>query len=147
MSAGKGLRLGRVTLRCLLAGLLGCVGCETAHYVVRYPDHGVIAIAEDTPELRAKAEKLMHQQFPNGYVIDDVRQVAVGRRYHEHEEVMMYYHAGVPAPGGGPVVSAAVPPGPPVVPHVQPAQAVQPASLTTGQPGDLPAQPIPVNGR
>jgi hypothetical protein len=139
MSAVKGLRLSRVAALGLVAGLLGCPGCETAHYVVRNPSGGVVAIPEDTPELRAKAEKLMHEQFPGGYVIDDVRVVAVGRPHHLHDEVMLSYHAGVPTPAGAPVVAVA-PPGPVVVPHVQP------ASLTE-QPGGLPPQPIPVSGR
>ncbi len=82
----------------------------------------------------------MHQQFPGGYVIDDVRLVAVGRPYHQREEVMLYYHAGVPLSAGGPVVRVAPPPGPMVIPPVQP------ASLT-GQPGGLPPQPVPVNGQ
>src|SRR5271156_3621402 len=121
MSAVQGLRLSRVATLCMMAGLIGCLGCASAHYVTRYPDRGVVAIPEDTPELRAKAEKLMHQQFPGGYVIDDVLAVGVGRPYHQHQEVMMYYHAGPPTSPGAPVASVSAPQGPPVVPHVQPA--------------------------
>jgi hypothetical protein len=147
MSAVQGLRLSRLAIMGLVAGLLGCLGCECAHYVVRNPTSGVIAIPEDTPALRAKAEKLMHEQFPGGYVLDDVRMVAVGPPRHPHEEVMLYYHAGAPTSTGAPVLSAATPAGPAVVPHVQPASFTsQPASLTS-QPGELPPQPIPVNGR
>src|SRR6516165_11111981 len=106
MSAARGLCL------CLFAVLsvCACLGCESAHYVLRAPDHGVVAIPEDTPELRAKAEKLMHDHFPGGYVIDDVRLVALGRPYHtitqvgpfaevethQRHEVMLSYHAGLP---------------------------------------------------
>ena len=50
--------------------------------MVRHPNDGVVAIPEDTPENRAKAEKLMHEHLPDGYVIDDVRVVPVGRPYH-----------------------------------------------------------------
>jgi hypothetical protein len=154
MSAVHGTRLRRVTLLGLAAGLIGCLGCESAHYVIRNPDQGVVAIPHDTPELRAKAEKLMHEQFPGGYVIDDVRVVWVGRPHHEREEVMLYYHAGAPTPAGPPVASVARPPAPVVMPHVQPAAlAAQPAALPVqpaalaAQPGDLPPQPIPVNAR
>jgi hypothetical protein len=152
MSAKPGLRRG------LLAALTGCVcclGCESAHYVLRGPSSGVVAIPEDTPEQHAKAEKLMHDQFPAGYVVDEVRVVPVGRPYHtvtqfgpyaevethRHHEVLMYYHAGLPAavvPVGTPVVKVAAPVNPVVAPPVQP------ASLTV-QPGGLPAQPVPVN--
>jgi len=141
MSAVQGLRLSRVVaILGLVAGFIGCLGCESAHYVVRNPDRGVVAIPEDTPGLRAKAEKLMHEQFPGGYVIDDVRVVEVGRPHNHHEEVMLFYHAGAPTSAGAPVVSIATPPGLAVVPHVQP------ASLTS-QPGELPPQPVPVNAR
>jgi hypothetical protein len=161
MSAIQGLRRGRVALLGLVAGFIGCLGCESAHYVMRSPDRGVVAIPEDTPQLRAKAEKLMHEQFPGGYVIEEVRVTEVGRAHHPHEEVMLYYHAAPPISAGAPVVSVATPPGPIVMPHVQPASltvqpaspTVQPASptvqpaLQTVQPGDLPPQPIPVNAR
>jgi hypothetical protein len=152
MSAARGLRLGLFAVLSSCA----CLGCESAHYVLRGPDSGVVAIPEDTPELRAKAEKLMHDQFPGGYVIDDVRVVPLGRQYHtitqvgpfaevethQRHEVMMYYHAGQPAP--------AVPVGTPVVaspPNPRVASPVQPASATV-QPGPsdgLPPQPVPVN--
>jgi len=136
MSAVQGLRLSRVAILGLVAGLIGCLGCESADYVIRNPDRGVVAIPKDTPELRAKAEKLMHEQFPGGYVIDDVRVVGVGR---PHQQVMLYYHAGTPTSASTPVVSHATPPNPVVV-----VPQVQPASLTA-QSGELPPQPIPVN--
>jgi hypothetical protein len=152
MSARHGLRCG---LLAVLSGAVFCLGCESAHYVLRGPDNGVVAIPEDTPELRAKAEKLMHEQFPGGYVLDEVRVVPVGRPYHtvtrvgpfaeverhQQHEVLMYYHAGhaVPAvPVGAPVVKVASPPSPPVAPPVQPASLTVPS-------GGLPPQPVPVN--
>jgi hypothetical protein len=138
MSAVRGLRRSRVTKLGLVAAFVGCLGCQSAHYVTRYPDRGVVAIPEDTPALRAKAEKLMHEQFPGGYVIDDIRPVAVGRPHHPQDEVMLFYHAAVPTPPGAPVVAVVPPPGPVVVPHVQPA-------ALTAQPDALPPQPIPVN--
>jgi hypothetical protein len=146
MSAARGLRLG------LFLALTGCVclGCEDAHYVVRNPDRGVVAIPRDTPELRAKAEKLMHEQFPGGYVIDDVRDVAVGRPYHtitqvgpfaevethQRHEVMLSYHAGLP------IATLPVQAGPPgtAVPVVQPVSQTVPQS----RPDGLPAQPVPI---
>jgi hypothetical protein len=138
MSAVLGVRLGRVATLGLVATLLGCMGCESAHYVMRNPDRGAVAIPEDTPALRAKAEKLMHDQFPGGYVIDDVRVVVYG--HHHGQEVMLSYHsAEAPTPAGGaPVVPVGTSPNPYVVPHVQPA-------LLTQQQGGLPPQPVPVN--
>jgi hypothetical protein len=127
----------------LFTALICCaaLGCETAHYVIRNPGDGVVAIPEDTPELRAKAEKLMHEQFPSGYVIDNVRVVALGGPHEHREEVMLFYHAGAPTSASDRVVSRATPPNPAVViPHVQP------ASLTA-QPAELPAHPVPVNAQ
>jgi hypothetical protein len=136
----------------LLAGLSvwASQGCASAHYVERGPDRGVVAIPEDSPELRAKAEKLMHDQFPEGYVIDAVRNVPIGRPYrtitqvgpvaeietHQRHEIMFFYHAGQA--------------GPPVLHSLPVASApppVQPASLTVQpSPADgLPAQPVPVS--
>jgi hypothetical protein len=154
MSAVRGLRLGWFAV---LSGC-ACLGCETAHYVLRAPDHGVVSIPEDTPELRAKAEKLMHDQFPAGYVIDDVRLVAVGRPYrtitqvgpfaevetHQRHQVMLYYHAGqlppaVPVRVGTPVVAS--PANAPVTPGVQPASA----TVRPGPSDGLPSQPVPVS--
>jgi hypothetical protein len=151
MSAVRSLRLSRVAILSLVALFTGCASTEHAHYVVRNNNSGIVAIREDTPELRAKAENLMHQQFPAGYVIDDVRVVAVGRPHHMHDEVMLYYHSGT-APAGAPVVVVGGPPGTVVVPHVppgavpaQPAPApIQPTS-GTAPPGGLPPEPIPVN--
>jgi hypothetical protein len=152
MSAGHVLRR---DLLALLAGSVFCLGCESAHYVLRGPDNGVVAIPVDTPEMRAKAEKLMHEQFPAGYVLDEVRVVAVGRPYHtvtrvgpfaeverhQQHEVLMYYHAGQLAPAvpmAAPVVKIASPPSSAAAPPVQPASLTVPS-------GGLPPQPIPVN--
>ena len=159
---GTTMSIRRGLLRGLSAFLICCVclGCETAHYVVRKPDSGCVAIPEDTPELRAKAEKLMHDQFPGGYVIDDVRVVPIGRPYrtvvqvgpvaevqtHQPHEVLLTYHAGQPAPAipvqeGAPVARVASPPAPLAPPTVQPASLTVPSALPSG----LPPQPIPVN--
>jgi hypothetical protein len=169
MTAVQGSRRGKWAILGLAAGLMGCLGCESAHYVVRGPDSGVVAIPSDTPELRAKAEKLMHEQFPAGYVLDDVRVVAIGHPYetvtqigpfaevqhHQRHEVMLYYHSGQGGPAvpvvapviaaaptrmAPPIVVASPPPAPPV------AQTVQPVSLTVQQPlpDGLPPQPVPV---
>jgi hypothetical protein len=143
----------------VLAGS-ACPGCESAHYVVRNPDRGVVAIPRDTPELRAKAEKLMHDQFPGGFVIDDVRAVAIAPSYrtvtrigpvaevqtNQRHEVLLSYHAGQPLPVVPVQEPAAAmnlppPPGPLAAPTVSPISAtVQPGPL-----GGLPAQPVPIN--
>jgi hypothetical protein len=144
-----------------LAALIccACLGCETAHYVIRNPNNGVVAIPEDTPELRAKAEKLMHEHFPNGYVIDDVRVVALGRPYetmtrvgpfaeietHQRHETMLYYHAGqparfVPSQVGTPVVKANAPAGSITPPPPLPTSPAEPSLQQIG----LPPQPVPV---
>jgi hypothetical protein len=154
MSAVQRLRLGVLAVLSGLASL----GCESAHYVIRSPDRGVVAIPRDTPELRTKAEKLMHDQFPGGYVIDDVRAVPVGHPYqtitrvgpfaevetHRRHEVMLYYHDGhlvpaVPVQAGIPVVAS--PPSPSVTPAVQPVSATAQPARSDG----LPPQPVPVN--
>jgi hypothetical protein len=156
MAAGRRPRRGilRAALICC-----ACAGCGSAHYVLRNPDNGIVAISTDTPELRAKAEKLMHEQFPGGFVIDDVRVVPVGRPYqtitrvggfteidtHRRHEVMLYYHAGQPAPVmpvrvGAPVVTVATSPGPVAPPPVQPASLTAQPSQQAG----LPSQPVPI---
>jgi hypothetical protein len=145
MSWIKGLRVGLLSV--LACG--GLVGCDHAHYVVRHADSGVIAIAEDTPELRAQAEKLMHEHLPAGYVIDDVRVVPLGAPYHtvtqvgpfaevethQRHEVMLYYHAPRPV-----VVPARFNP----PPGVDGARSVVPASAASEPANGLPPQPIPV---
>jgi hypothetical protein len=153
MSTVRGSRL---ALFAVLSGCV-CLGCESAHYVVREPDRGIVAIPHDSPELRAKAEELMHEQFPGGYIVDDVRVVPLGRPYHtvtqvgpfaevethQRHEVMFYYHAGQPVPSmpvriATPVIAA--PLGPPVTPAIQPACVATPPTTPDG----LPPQPIPV---
>jgi hypothetical protein len=145
MSAVKGSRWSRVAVLVLAAGLAGCQTGPSAHYVVRNPDSGIVAIPQDTPDLRVKAEKLMHEQFPGGYVIDDVRTVLVGRPHHLHNEVMLYYHTGATPAPDAPVVATGTPPGTVVMPHVQQASlTAQPSSMPATS-GGLPPQPVPVN--
>jgi hypothetical protein len=146
MSLAKGLRAGLLTaLACC-----GLVGCEHPHYVIKTPENGIIAIAENTPELRARAEQLMHEHFPAGYVIDDVREVPLGHpyktvtqvgpfaevEYHQRHEVMLYYHVAQPAA----VVPARY--NPPPAPPAEPARPTAPAPSAAS--GGLPPQPIPV---
>ncbi len=52
MSVERGLRLHRVAILGLAAAFIACPGCETAHYVTRSPDSGIVAIPENTPALR-----------------------------------------------------------------------------------------------
>jgi hypothetical protein len=147
MSLAKGLRAGLL----LALACCGLAGCAHPHYVVKNPDSGVIAIAEDTPELRAKAEQLMHEHLPGGYVIDDVRMVPLGAPYetvtqvgpfaevsvHQRHEYLLRYHAARP--------EAVVPVGyspPPTASVATSARPPQEAPATV--PGGLPPQPVPV---
>ncbi len=148
MRTGEGLR--RAAWLLLICG--ACLGCQTAHVVTRYPDGGVIAIPEDTPELRAKAEKLMKEHLPLGYVVTDVRMIPLGHPYqtvvqvgpiaevetHQRHEFLLTYHA----PGTTASAPAPYPPPPPSVAQntPPPVQRVSAPSLPDG----LPAQPIPV---
>ncbi len=148
MSLTRGLRVG--LLLALACG--GLAGCEHPHYVVKNPDGGVIAIAEDTPALRARAEQLMHEHLPGGYVIDDVRTVPLGAPYetvsqvgpfaevelHQRHQVQLRYHAARP----GAVVPVAYnpPPATPVATSAPPA----PQAPAVMQGAGLPSQPVPV---
>jgi hypothetical protein len=146
---------GRLPLALLACGT--CLGCTSAHYVIKNPDSGVIAIPEDRPELRAQAEKLMHVHLPQGYVIDQARDVAVGPphrtvvqvgfvrevQWRQDHEVFLYYHALGKAPAY-PVSATPLPIQ--VVPSAAPvAAAPVPAAPTAAQPpAGLPPQPLPL---
>ena len=76
-------------LHCLLAFLslsLALYGCTTARRVVKASDHGVIAIPSDSNawpfRYREKAEELMAQHFPEGYVIEHEEEAVVGQTTH-----------------------------------------------------------------
>jgi hypothetical protein len=95
----------------------------------------------------------MHEHLPGGYVIDDVRTVALGAPYrtvtqvgpvaevevHQRHEIMLYYHA----PRAEAVVPAHYNPPPTATSAItvaRPAQEVPPAVQGAG----LPQQPIPI---
>jgi hypothetical protein len=50
-------------------GLFALAGCQSARYVVRESDHGVVAIPLDSSQYRKEAEELMREHFPDGYTI------------------------------------------------------------------------------
>ncbi|HUG90839.1 MAG TPA: hypothetical protein VML55_08405 [Planctomycetaceae bacterium] len=60
------MRSGAVAVVLVLASL---AGCQSARYVVRESDHGVVAIPLDTPKYRREAEELMREHFPDGYTV------------------------------------------------------------------------------
>ena len=75
---------GRVVLS-LLAALIavGVSGCQSARYVLRDSDRGIVAIPANTNiwpwKHREDAEKLMNQHFPAGYRIDREFEEVVGK--------------------------------------------------------------------
>lgn len=58
-------------------------GCQSARYVLRESDRGIVAIPANTNmwpwKHRDDAEKLMQQHFPNGYQIDREFEEVVGK--------------------------------------------------------------------
>ncbi|HID21097.1 MAG TPA: hypothetical protein EYP14_01670, partial [Planctomycetaceae bacterium] len=73
-----------------LASVSLLVGCQSARYVLKEPDRGVVAIPVTTLNWpvnhRKSAEKLMADHFPEGYVIDREEEVVVGQRMHYYED-------------------------------------------------------------
>jgi len=72
--------------------LLGSTACGCVRYVQKGPDYGVVAMPMDTNvwpfQFRQKAEKLMQDHFPNGYVIENEGEAVVGQTIEsETEEV------------------------------------------------------------
>lgn len=65
-------------------------GCQTARYVLREPDHGVVAIPSDGQnfpnDYREQAALLMADHFPDGYRLTGEELVHSGpqRTYHEN---------------------------------------------------------------
>ena len=58
-------------------------GCSSARYVMRDPDRGVVAIPSNSTAWpfnhRKKAEQMMQEHFPEGYVIDLEEETVVGK--------------------------------------------------------------------
>jgi len=78
----------RTLLIILLAGsAIGFTGCQSARYVLKEADHGVVAIPsmETWPvNHREKADMLMHQHFPTGYDVVREEEVSVGAESSTH---------------------------------------------------------------
>jgi len=79
-----------LALMAFVASATILVGCQSARYVLKEPDRGVVAIpvsALNWPvNHRKAAEKLMADHFPEGYVIDREEEVVVGQRTHYYED-------------------------------------------------------------
>lgn len=111
----------------LLLALLA--GCQSARYVSKGPDEGVIALPADTPRHRQRAEELMAAHFPAGYEIVFEEEVKVGSvtrhqastHYHERVEPDKYELSAFDEMQHAAVMdafhSSARPPVPPVVVH------------------------------
>ncbi len=75
---------GRVVLSLALVVTVGGLsGCQSARYVLREADRGIVAIPANTNmwpwKHRDDAEKLMKQHFPVGYQIDREVEEVVGK--------------------------------------------------------------------
>jgi hypothetical protein len=74
--------LGALTA-CLVMGLSGCC---TARFISVDADYAVVAIPNNTNDWptynRTHAEELMHQKFPQGFVIDHEGEVVTGTTQH-----------------------------------------------------------------
>ena len=78
------VRLHKFSRVLIVLGLaLAATGCQSARYVMRDPAQGVVAIPDNSngwPSYnRKKAEKLMQEHFPEGYVIDREEEAVVGQ--------------------------------------------------------------------
>jgi len=62
-------------------------GCQSARYVVRESDHGVVAIPLDSSKYRREAEELMQEHFPDGYTIVREEQAPVEQTASYHQQV------------------------------------------------------------
>ena len=80
--------MARTLLVILLAfGAIGFTGCQSARYVLKEADHGVVAIPSNGTwpvNHREKADILMHQHFPTGYDILREEEVSVGAETSTH---------------------------------------------------------------
>ena len=70
--------------------LAGAAGCQSARYVLKEQDRGVVAIPVDSlnwpVDHGEEAQKLMIAHFPQGYIVEREEEVVVGEvtRYHEN---------------------------------------------------------------
>ena len=72
------------------------VGCQSARYVLKEPDRGVVAIpvqALNWPiNYREEADKLMADHFPAGFVVEKEEEITVGERTRFHRQVHSDQH-------------------------------------------------------
>jgi hypothetical protein len=71
----------------LVSLLFTLTGCQSARYILKEGDHGIIAIPNNSNwpvDHRANARELMDRHFPNGYVIDREEEIAVGNELSTH---------------------------------------------------------------
>ena len=74
----------------LVLGVLATLaGCASARVVMRNGDQGVVAIPRNhnkwPSHYRSKAERLMAEHFPEGYVIEHEEEMVVGQVTHYDE--------------------------------------------------------------
>ena len=69
-----------------LLALLTITGCQSARYVLKTETDGVVAIPSNSgwPNHREKADELMDNHFPSGYVIEKEEEVVVGQVTQTH---------------------------------------------------------------
>ena len=84
----NGMRTAR--LFSMLIVLCSLVGCQSARYVLRSENEGIVAIPSNSTwpvNHREHAEELMQQHFPEGYVIEQEEEVVVGQvtQTHHHQ--------------------------------------------------------------
>ena len=60
-----------------IVSILVLTGCQSARYVVRESDHGIVAIPVGSERYRRDAEELMQEHFPDGYTIVREEEVLV----------------------------------------------------------------------
>lgn len=72
------------SLGLLTVCLLSLAGCETARYVSKNANEGIIAMSADTEKNRKKAERMMAAHFPDGYEIVHEYEEKVGSTTYEN---------------------------------------------------------------
>lgn len=74
----------------LAALVFNLSGCQSARYVLKEDDRGVVAIPASTLtwpiNYREQAGKLMQQHFPEGYVVEKEEEIVVGEVTHFRED-------------------------------------------------------------
>lgn len=80
-------------------------GCQSARYVTKDADHGVIAIPSNAARFRRQAEKLMAGHFPEGFAVSEEEAAppvsataGAGSRRNRGEWRITYYRVGRPGP-------------------------------------------------